>query len=124
VLPTPTALPVALGDRRPPVVVQEALEPGDQLLLYTDGIVEARSADGKQFGIDRLIEFAMRAVADQLPPPETTRRLVHAILRHQDDRLQDDATVLIAEWHSPAPPDSDAEAPITGQPNQPFTLDG
>jgi hypothetical protein len=124
VLPTPTALPVALGDRRPPVVVQEALEPGDQLLLYTDGIVEARSADGKQFGIDRLIEFAMRAVADQLPPPETTRRLVHAILRHQDDRLQDDATVLIAEWHSPAPPDSDAEAPITGQPNQPFTLEG
>lgn len=123
VLPTPTALPVALGDRRPPVVVQEALEPGDQLLLYTDGIVEARSADGEQFGIDRLIEFAMRAVADQLPPPETTRRLVHAILRHQDDRLQDDATVLIAEWRSPASPHSDAEPPTTGHPQQPFTLD-
>src|SRR3954451_23066825 len=98
VLPTPTALPVTLGNRRPPVVVEEALEPGDRLLLYTDGITEARSAEGEQFGVDRLIDFAIKAVADQLPAPETTRRLVHAILDYQNDQLQDDATVLLAEW--------------------------
>jgi hypothetical protein len=109
VLPTPTALPVTLGDKRPPIVVEEALEPGDRLLLYTDGITEARSADGEQFGVDRLIEFAVKAVADQLPAPETTRRLVHAILDYQDDELQDDATVLLAEWISPAPLRSDHE---------------
>ena len=111
VLPTPTALPVSLGDNRPPVVVEESLEPGDHVLLYTDGIIEARSAGGDYFGMDRLVDFAVKAIADQLPLPETARRLVHAILEHQDDRLQDDATVLIARWESPAPPRSDTELP-------------
>ena len=104
VLPTPTALPVSLGDRRAPVVVEERLEPDDRVLLYTDGIVEARSADGEEFGIERLIDYAVKAVADALPLPETARRLVHAILAHQDDRLQDDATVLLAQWRGPALP--------------------
>jgi serine phosphatase RsbU (regulator of sigma subunit) len=83
-------------------MVQEQLEPGDQLLLYTDGITEARSVDGEHFGVDRLVEFAARALADALHPAETTRRLVHAILDHQDDRLQDDATVLLVEWCGPS----------------------
>lgn len=112
VLPTPTALPVTLGDQRPPVVVEESLEPGDRVLLYTDGIIEARSADGVEFGLDRLIEFAVKAEADHLPAPETTRRLVHAILDLQDDRLQDDATVLLVEWRNAAPPRSDTELPV------------
>jgi serine phosphatase RsbU (regulator of sigma subunit) len=102
VLPTPTALPVGLGDRRPPVMMTYQLERGDRLLLYTDGIIEARATSGEMFGIDRLVDFAARALADELPAPETTRRLVHAILEHQQDRLQDDATVLLVEWRSPA----------------------
>ena len=103
VLPTPTALPVPLGHLQTPVVVEEALEPGDRVLLYTDGITEARSADGEEFGLDRLIDFTVKAFADGLPAPEATRRLVHAILDYQDDRLQDDATVLLAEWREGIP---------------------
>ncbi|MFI7072630.1 PP2C family protein-serine/threonine phosphatase [Micromonospora sediminicola] len=110
VLPTPTALPVTLGDRRPPVIIQEALEPGDHVLLYTDGITEARDRDGNTFGLDRLTDFTQRALADHLPAAETVRRLVHAILEHQDDRLQDDATVLLLHWIGPP-----------GTPNQPQT---
>ena len=103
VLPPPTALPVTLGEHRPPVVIEEALEPGDDVLFYTDGITEAGSRDGEPFGVDRLIDFTVRALADDLPLPETARRLVHAILAHQDNRLQDDATVLLLRWIRPAP---------------------
>ncbi|GAA3736478.1 PP2C family protein-serine/threonine phosphatase [Micromonospora maritima] len=110
VLPTPTALPVTLGDQRPPVVAEESLEPGDDLLLYTDGIIEARSASGEPFGMDRLTDFAVRALADDVPLPETARRLVHAILAYQDDKLADDATVLLVRWVGPPAPDPEPPA--------------
>jgi hypothetical protein len=105
VLPTPTALPVTLGDQRPPVVIEEALEPGDDVLFHTDGITEARSAEGEPFGVDRLVDFTVRALADELPLPETARRLVHAILAYQDSRLADDATVLLVRWLGPPGPE-------------------
>jgi sigma-B regulation protein RsbU (phosphoserine phosphatase) len=33
------------------------LEPGDSLLLYTDGLTEARSPDGEEYGAERLSRF-------------------------------------------------------------------
>lgn len=77
---------------------QERLQPGDRLLLYTDGVVEARSEAGEFFGTERLVEFVTRQVADGRPVAETLRRLNHAILGHQVGALQDDATTVIVEW--------------------------
>ena len=37
------------------------IEPGDALVLYTDGITEARDAGGSMFGEERLLEVAQRA---------------------------------------------------------------
>ncbi len=76
----------------------ERLEPGDRLLLYTDGVTEARDSNGEFFGTDRLIDFVTREAAAGRPAPETLRRLNTAILSHQDGALQDDATTLIVEW--------------------------
>jgi Stage II sporulation protein E (SpoIIE) len=80
-------------------VAEETLQPGDWLALYTDGITEARNAAGQWFGEDRLIELLEHEIAGGRPPPETVRRLDHAVLEHQGGLLQDDASLLLASWN-------------------------
>jgi hypothetical protein len=84
--------------RVPFTVCQERLEPGDQVLLYTDGVTEARSPEGEFFGEARLADLLTRNLAAGLPVPETMRRVVRALLEHQQGQLADDATLLLVEW--------------------------
>ncbi|HEV2809295.1 MAG TPA: PP2C family protein-serine/threonine phosphatase [Acidimicrobiales bacterium] len=77
------------------------LEPGDRVLFFTDGVVEARSADGEFFGVERLVDMVARTSAAATPAPETMRRLLHAIVDHQAGELQDDATIVVVEWRRP-----------------------
>ncbi|MER7825787.1 PP2C family protein-serine/threonine phosphatase [Streptomyces sp. NPDC096097] len=83
------------------VLCQEQLEPGDRIVLYTDGITEARNAEGREFGLEGFVDFLIRQHSDGLPVPETLRRLMGAIVTHHSGRLADDATVLVAEWLGP-----------------------
>lgn len=88
-------------DLHPPTTLcREQLEPGDRLVLYTDGITEAR-VGGNEFGLARFIDFLVRHHSDGLPVPETLRRLIRALLQHHDQQLQDDATILVCEWLGP-----------------------
>jgi hypothetical protein len=98
-LDCPPAPPLGLGLDQPVTVCREQLEPGDRLLLYTDGIIEAGSHQGKEFGVARFVDFILRHCAARLPVPETLRRLIKDVLDHHDGRLHDDATVLLTEWH-------------------------
>ncbi|MFD0366741.1 PP2C family protein-serine/threonine phosphatase [Streptomyces sp. NPDC127114] len=86
-------------DVGPPPVHTAQLQPGDRLLLFTDGVTDARSATGELFGERRLADIVVRALTEGLPAPEALRRLIQHILVHQDQRLSDDATTLLAEWH-------------------------
>lgn len=95
------SLPVGLaasGDVRPQVA-ETFLEPGDVVLFFSDGVVEGRSAEGEQFGRERLADLLERAVAGAQTPAETLRLLGQAVVAHQPGPLQDDATLLILAWH-------------------------
>jgi serine/threonine protein phosphatase PrpC len=86
-------------EHAPPVVAVEPLEPGDLLLLYTDGVTEARDADGRLFGVEGLSRFIEREAAAGQTTPETLRRLRHAIIGSAYATLRDDATALLVEWN-------------------------
>jgi hypothetical protein len=93
-------LPFGLGDGPPKPRVAE-LEPDDAVLLYTDGVTEARTADGEQFGLDRLVDLLEREAASGRAAEELLRRLVRAVLDHQGGGLRDDATLLLVQWTGP-----------------------
>jgi serine phosphatase RsbU (regulator of sigma subunit)/putative methionine-R-sulfoxide reductase with GAF domain len=70
------------------------LEPGDTVLLYTDGLVEAADGRGEMFGLGRLDE-ALRRAADR-PAAEMLTRLYEDVYRFTDGRTgADDMTVVV-----------------------------
>src|SRR5918997_1068503 len=73
---------------------QEArLAPGDALILYTDGVVEARSPDGLFFGEERLKTILHSSVA--LDASTIASRIEDAVLTFQEQALRDDVAVMV-----------------------------
>lgn len=94
-------LPLGLDDSGIEVG-EETLEPDDLLLLYTDGVVEARDPGGEVFGVARLADLTERSAQARLPAPETLRGLARRVLEHQQGPPRDDATLLLVEWSTEA----------------------
>ncbi|QNT97478.1 serine/threonine-protein phosphatase [Streptomyces griseofuscus] len=83
----PLNLGVLLPD--PHHVDSYPFEPGEQLLLYTDGVTETRDASGTFYPLaQRLRSFG------PLPPHELLERLHHDLLEYSGDNLQDDTAAL------------------------------
>lgn len=75
-----------------------ALEPGDRLLLFTDGLLEAAPAGGEEWGEARIVD-ALRA-ARPLPAPEACTALLAAARAHAGGPLTDDATAVVVDLRS------------------------
>ena len=71
------------------------LEPGDRLLLYTDGLIEAANPIGDFFGQDALSAL-LRQTAD-LPPSAASDQIISSVQRWSASQ-DDDLTVLICDY--------------------------
>ena len=87
----PVDLPFGLNADRRYRLTEVQLEPGDRLVIVTDGMLERRAAALP------LIELLDRTRT--LHPREATRQLADAVLATAGPELADDATILILDWH-------------------------
>jgi sigma-B regulation protein RsbU (phosphoserine phosphatase) len=81
-------LPAAQYDERP-----QALQAGDVLVLYTDGVSEAMSPGGDQFGEERIQETVLR-LRDR-SAAEIVEGLVASVTEWCEGRSSDDLTLLV-----------------------------
>jgi sigma-B regulation protein RsbU (phosphoserine phosphatase) len=80
---------------------QVAIESGDRLVLYTDGITEVtpRGADGDngsardEFGDNRLIDLVVQHRGCSAPSLQA--RLSEAVAQFSNGAFQDDATLIV-----------------------------
>ena len=71
--------------------------PGDRLLLYTDGVIEAENAKGKPFGDFKLEQVILGA--QMCTPSELTDRLLTEIRAWQPPSMtqQDDIALVVID---------------------------
>ena len=69
------------------------LEPGDRLVLFTDGITEIANATGEEFGEERLMELLRANRA--LDAEAIEKRVMAAIAEFSGGNFQDDATLIV-----------------------------
>ncbi|MBD2578105.1 SpoIIE family protein phosphatase [Oscillatoria sp. FACHB-1406] len=76
------------------------LEPGDGLILYTDGITEAENSERQLYGIERLCEMAARYW--HLNAQQIEEIIVRDLRQHiGGQKVFDDITLLICKLKSP-----------------------
>lgn len=86
---------IPLGVLRDHVYTQHTIgtEPGDTLILYTDGLIEACDGHGRRFGLPHLIALAGSGSAE---PARLRDRLRDAVHAHQGSHIgTDDQTLVV-----------------------------
>ena len=72
------------------------LEPGDKLFIYTDGLLEAPSPDGEQFGLNRLLDVLQQSGSDS--PSQLKNNVLEQLTRHTAGHTgHDDLTMMAVQ---------------------------
>lgn len=72
---------------------ETALDHGESLVLYSDGVIEAESSEGHDFGVSRLAA-ALTAVPGHRTPKAMAENLLAAVDEHAGGVRKDDLTIL------------------------------
>lgn len=92
----PTGMPVGVFYSSRFASTRLHLEPGDALVLYTDGVTEALDPHGTEYGEDRLLRVVGDAAGDG--PEGISERCFADLARHLDGaRHGDDVTVMVLQ---------------------------
>ena len=94
----PPSRPLGLQDGRARLL-RDRLEPGDRVLLYTDGITEARSRRASSSASSGWPTSSRRRRGRRTRPRDGAPADA-AVLDHQADQLQDDASIVVLEWRA------------------------
>ena len=70
------------------------LAPGDTLVVFTDGVSDATSESGEEFGEDRLIALLQRSPDDDAST--LLDRIVREVREHSAEEQFDDLTLIVA----------------------------
>jgi sigma-B regulation protein RsbU (phosphoserine phosphatase) len=74
---------------------ERQLNPGDSLLLYTDGVTEALNGEGEEFGEERLVEVARKH--NELSLPELLAAIEDQARKFSAYEQADDVTMIVAK---------------------------
>lgn len=122
-----TGMPLGLMPDMPYDEVEAQLDPGDSLVIYSDGLVEAHNTSQEMFGFPRLREIVASVKANK--QESSSQQAIHDLLKElvqftgPDWEQEDDVTLVALERYpgvgkaSPANPKSNKQT--DPKPDQP-----
>lgn len=84
--------PLGIGPRARYKNFEFSLAPGEALILYTDGIAEAKNALGEEFGFERFRDLTVELYD---PDPEVFYRRIYAAYNSWSAQPDDDLTIIV-----------------------------
>ena len=89
--------PLGWFDDLPVKAIEQQFEPGDVLVLYTDGLTEAENVLAEPYGEDRLLEV-VRAYASR-PATEIKQAIIHSVITFMGAAPPfDDMTLVVVRY--------------------------
>jgi serine phosphatase RsbU (regulator of sigma subunit) len=96
-----SGVPLGLMETASYTAAEAVLRPGDTLLVFSDGVSEARDADGREIGVERLA--ALVREGRDLDAPALVREIEQAVERFSSGAVvEDDRTLLVLKRAGPS----------------------